>query len=67
MGKLRPACLVQPVDAFNQPAISLELVLYTAMFRGGLRLLHLRSTSISREQFRDGLKTHLFTQAYALL
>ena len=30
-------------------------------------LLHLRSTSVSREQFRDGLKTHLFTQAYAFL
>ena len=28
---------------------------------------HLRSTSVSREQFRDGLKTHLFTQAYAFL
>ena len=28
---------------------------------------HLRSTSVSREQFRDGLKTHLFTQTYAFL
>jgi len=28
---------------------------------------HLRSTSVSHEQFRDGLKTHLFTQAYAFL
>ena len=28
---------------------------------------HLRSTSVSREQFRDMLKTHLFTQAYAFL
>jgi len=26
---------------------------------------HLRSSSISRGQFRAGLKTHLFTQAYA--
>jgi len=26
---------------------------------------HLCLTSVSREQFRDGLKTHLFTQAYA--
>ena len=26
---------------------------------------HLRSISVSREQFRDGLKTHLFTQDYA--
>jgi len=26
---------------------------------------HLHSTSISRGQFRDGLKTHLFAQAYA--
>ena len=28
---------------------------------------HLRSTSFSREQFRDGLKTHIFRQAYAFL
>jgi len=28
---------------------------------------HLHSTSVSREQFRDGLKTHLFTQAYVFL
>ena len=27
----------------------------------------LRSTSVIREQFRDGLKTNLFTQAYAFL
>jgi len=28
---------------------------------------HLRSTFVSRKQFRDGLKTHLFTQARAFL
>ena len=29
--------------------------------------IHLHSTSVSREQFRDGLKTHLFAQAYTFL
>ena len=29
------------------------------------QLVMVRSTSVSREQFRDGWKTNLFTQAYA--
>ena len=49
-----------PVRPTGLPCYSprrLELAPYT----------HLRSTSVSREQFRDGLKTHLFTHAYAFL